>query len=121
MRVTQPDRRAIESARAYLALVGRGENGGASRRNLSRTLYALLGHARTLLTEIDAMTRPWPWPVDLPQLIAALDDAAHYREDGVTGFCHDCGQLPDGQLCGTHAEDLALAARYRAMAVALED
>lgn len=48
-------------------------------------------------------------------LLAALADAAEYREDRGGGECAACEAHPAG-LCEDHTEDLAKAADYRALA-----
>jgi hypothetical protein len=54
-----------------------------------------------------------PLITHLPAIIAALEDAADYRDDD-GGWCTDCSRQPDGSRCADHAHDQALAAAYEA-------
>ncbi len=55
---------------------------------------------------------------DLSALVAALKDAAEWRDLGGGQYCADCDQAPGG-VCDQHADDLAAAERYRQLAARL--
>jgi hypothetical protein len=55
------------------------------------------------------------------ELALALDDAARFRDGRATAIYLDCAGQDDPCPCQAHQEDCALADRFRAAALALED
>ncbi|WP_285573545.1 hypothetical protein [Actinoallomurus iriomotensis] len=68
------------------------------------------------MSEVLAAAREFACAADplithLPTIIAALEDAADYRDDG-GGWCADHRRQPDDSRCADHDYDQALAAAY---------
>ncbi|WP_285630299.1 hypothetical protein [Actinoallomurus iriomotensis] len=53
-----------------------------------------------------------PLVTHLPAIIAALEEAADYRD--YYGWCPDCSPQPGGSRCADHARDQAVLAAYEA-------
>ena len=78
------------------------------RRQLGQVLAVVNGHAATLTG------------AQLGVVLAALNDAATFRERRAAEWCDSCENAPDG-ACDMHVEDLDSVGEYRQLARELGD
>jgi hypothetical protein len=94
---------AIDYADRIKSTLGIGEDDDAA--TVEAGLSKALGEARA--GAVASLDRE-----QLGTALSALEDAADYRREHEDGFCADCGNLPEGGLCGDHAADETVASMY---------